>query len=135
MENRILTPTGLSSISDRYSRLSQKQSPSISPHRGLSTTRSRTNYQDPRHVTRKVGERSSEPTDPMRTEAASAGFYETPGQEGKHYARIQLLTIAELLDGRRFDYPQFSHEMTFKPAPIAKGKKKHTHKPLEFGKD
>jgi len=73
-----------------------------------------------------------EPTQPMRAEAASAGFYETPGQEGKHYARIQLLTIAELLAERRVDYPQFSHKLTFKPAPKARGKKKHTHKPLEF---
>jgi len=71
----------------------------------------------------------------MRAEAASAGFYETPGQEGKHYARIQLLTIAELLDKRRVDFPQFSNGLTFKPAPKSKGNKKHTHNPLEFGED
>jgi len=74
-----------------------------------------------------------EPTQPMRAEAASAGLYETPGQEGKHYGRIQLLTIAELLEKGLVDYPPFRHELTFKPAPNSKGNKKHTHKPLEFG--
>lgn len=44
-----------------------------------------------------------EPTKPMRQEAASAGFYESPW--GKH-PRIQLLTVGELLAGKRIDYPQ-----------------------------
>ena len=39
-----------------------------------------------------------EPTQPMRTEAASAGFYTSPW--GQH-PKIQLLTIAELLAGKR----------------------------------
>ena len=42
-----------------------------------------------------------EPTKPMRKEAASAGFYESnwnPGSTAKH-PRIQILTVAELLDG------------------------------------
>lgn len=38
----------------------------------------------------------------MRAEAADAGFYESPW--GKH-PRIQLLTVGEILDGRRIDYP------------------------------
>lgn len=38
------------------------------------------------------------PTDPMKVEATAAGFYETLW--GKH-PRIQILTIAELLDGKR----------------------------------
>ncbi len=42
------------------------------------------------------------PTAGMRSEAAEAGFYESPW--GKH-PRIQLLTIGELLDGRSIDYP------------------------------
>ena len=42
------------------------------------------------------------PTSPMRREAASAGFYESPW--GKH-PRIQLLTIADLLGGKSVDYP------------------------------
>jgi hypothetical protein len=55
-----------------------------------------------------------EPTKQMRTEAASAGFYAVPGL-GKKYPRLQILTIAELLDGRKIDYPQTS--ITFKMAP------------------
>jgi DNA modification methylase len=44
-----------------------------------------------------------EPTKPMRTEAAEAGFYHAPN--GKKYRRIQLLTIDQLLGGRTVDYP------------------------------
>jgi hypothetical protein len=43
-----------------------------------------------------------EPTSGMRAEAASAGFYESPW--GKH-PRLQMLTVAELLNGRGIDYP------------------------------
>jgi hypothetical protein len=39
----------------------------------------------------------AEPTKPMLTEAASAGHYESPHHGG--FARIQILTIAGLLDG------------------------------------
>ncbi len=61
------------------------------------------------------------PTKPMRTEAASAGFYESPW--GKH-PRIQMLTVAELLDGRGIDYPHTSGiNRTFKRAPTSAGKK------------
>ena len=52
------------------------------------------------------------PTSPMRREAASAGFYESPW--GKH-PRIQLLTIEDLLGGRGVDYPQDT-DVTFKKA-------------------
>jgi hypothetical protein len=38
----------------------------------------------------------------MRQEAASAGFYASLGHS---YPRIQLLTIDELLDGRRIEMP------------------------------
>jgi DNA modification methylase len=51
----------------------------------------------------------NEPTGPMRTEAASAGFYESPW--GKH-PRLQLLTIAELLAGKRIDMPAGGAHMT-----------------------
>jgi hypothetical protein len=58
-----------------------------------------------------------EPTGPMRAEAASAGFYDSPW--GKH-PRIQLLTVAELLDGKRVDYPPAGQvNVTFKKAPKA----------------
>ena len=43
-----------------------------------------------------------EPTQPMRTEAAGAGFYTSPVW-GKNYPRLQILTIAELLAGKDID--------------------------------
>lgn len=61
-----------------------------------------------------------DPTQPMRSEAAAAGFYrsgsEGVGTWGKH-PRIQLLTVAELLDGRRVDMPPLSGNLTFRRAP------------------
>lgn len=60
------------------------------------------------------------PTRPMIREAASAGFYESPW--GKH-PRLQILTIADLLDGKGIDYPVPSHaNVTFKRAPRVKSK-------------
>ncbi|HEV2177318.1 MAG TPA: DNA methyltransferase [Terriglobia bacterium] len=56
-----------------------------------------------------------EPTHPMRAEAASAGFYEAPW--GSKYARLQLLTVAELLAGKTLDFPR--ENVTFKKAPKA----------------
>jgi site-specific DNA-methyltransferase (adenine-specific) len=42
------------------------------------------------------------PTQKMRAEAASAGFYESPW--GKH-PKLQLLTVGEILAGKGIDYP------------------------------
>ena len=57
------------------------------------------------------------PTKPMREEAASAGFYQSPW--GNH-ARLQLLTVPELLDGKRIDAPPLGQVgQTFKKAPKA----------------
>lgn len=53
-------------------------------------------------------------TKPMRSEAASAGFYESPW--GKH-PKIQLVTVAELLGGKEVDIPRI--RATFKQAPKA----------------
>ncbi len=54
-----------------------------------------------------------EPTAPMRTEALSAGVYDSPGW-GKEFPRIQILSIAELLrEGGVKMPPQFG---TFKQA-------------------
>jgi site-specific DNA-methyltransferase (adenine-specific) len=57
-----------------------------------------------------------EPTRPMRVEAASAGFYK--GGNGKDYPRLQILTVAELLEGRkRPQFPDLSlGSYTFKKA-------------------
>lgn len=59
-----------------------------------------------------------EPTRPMRIEAASAGFYTSPST-GTKYARVQLITVADLLDGRGIDYPRTGN-VTLKRAPKAK---------------
>lgn len=61
-----------------------------------------------------------EPTQPMRRDAASAGFYLSPGW-GKNYPRIQILTIEELLAGKGIEYPPGSSDgITFKRGPKAK---------------
>jgi DNA modification methylase len=44
-----------------------------------------------------------QPTQPMRAEAASGGFYES--ENGRFYPRVQILTIDELLKGAKIDYP------------------------------
>ncbi len=60
-----------------------------------------------------------EPTGPMRTEAASAGFYTSPW--GKH-PRIQLVTVEDLLTGKGIDRPPAQASVTFKRAPKATSK-------------
>jgi hypothetical protein len=45
-----------------------------------------------------------EPTKPMLTEAAATGFYESRDFPGR-YPRLQILTIAELLGGKKLEYP------------------------------
>jgi len=61
-------------------------------------------------------------TKPMRTEAAAAGIYKSPwgkrDSEELHYPRLQILTIAELLEGKGIDYPHMSN-VTFRRAPRA----------------
>lgn len=54
-------------------------------------------------------------TKPMLTEAAAAGFYKSPF--GSH-PRLQVRTIAELLEGKSLDYPHVAN-VTFKRAPKA----------------
>ena len=63
-----------------------------------------------------------EPTREMKKEAASAGFYESPGWAEK-YPRIQLITVGELLEGKQIKCPPTKHtNVTFKGAPKAKAK-------------
>jgi DNA modification methylase len=59
------------------------------------------------------------PTRDMRSEAASAGFYSSPW--GTKHPRVQLLTVSELLDGRKVDMPRSNANVTLKKAPKAKG--------------
>jgi hypothetical protein len=62
-----------------------------------------------------------EPTKPMRSEAAEAGFYVSPTWADRAFPRIQLLTVAELLDGKRIAYPPSRQvDATFKKAPKAR---------------
>ena len=57
-----------------------------------------------------------EPTAPMRTEAVTAGFYESAAWNTRH-PKLQLLTVAELLAGARIDMPPLRQvNATFKKA-------------------
>ncbi len=55
-----------------------------------------------------------EPTAPMKKEAAAAGFYQPPELPGR-FPRIQIRTIAEILAGKRFEFPPY-REATFSRA-------------------
>lgn len=57
-----------------------------------------------------------EPTKPMKEEATTAGFYEAEHFPGTYYPKIQILTIQELLDGKKVDYPRHAPVATFKRA-------------------
>jgi DNA modification methylase len=61
-------------------------------------------------------------TKPMQLEAVTAGFFESKTW-GKKYPKIQLLTIAELLAGKKIDMPPIRQVgATFKKAEKFKGK-------------
>jgi site-specific DNA-methyltransferase (adenine-specific) len=49
----------------------------------------------------------AEPTGPMKGEAVKEGFYHCP-HNGAEYPKIQILTIQELLDGKKVDYLDLS---------------------------
>jgi DNA modification methylase len=56
-----------------------------------------------------------EPTRPMKTGAAGAGFYDSPW--GSRHPRLQIRTIEELLEGKGVDRPPHDGNVTFKKAP------------------
>lgn len=59
-----------------------------------------------------------EPSKKMRADAAALGMYDTPWGS---YPRIQLLTVAELLEGKQIQYPHVTEgNKTVKRAPKAK---------------
>lgn len=59
-----------------------------------------------------------EPTSGMRAEAAGFGFYESPW--GTRHPRLQMLTVGQLLEGKRIDYPAIAGaNVTFKRAARA----------------
>ena len=64
------------------------------------------------------------PTGPMRKEAADAGMWKTKSVSASSHPRLQILTIEELLAGKRIDMPTAQDIRSFKQAPRAKRKKK-----------
>jgi len=68
------------------------------------------------------------PTQPMRADAASGGFYTSPW--GTH-PRLQILTIRDLLDGKKIDMPQTrGTNVTFRQAPKARAEAGVTPLPM-----
>jgi len=65
-----------------------------------------------------------QPTRAIKSEAASAGFYDSPW--GTKHPKIQILTIEELLEGKKTDYPPTRGDATFKKAPKAEREKPST---------
>lgn len=62
---------------------------------------------------------TQDPTQPMRTDAAAGGFYQSPTYG--RFPRLQILTVKELLDGKRIDMPPLRQtSVTFRRAPKAK---------------
>ena len=61
-----------------------------------------------------------EPTQPMRVEAAEAGWYESPW--GTRHPRLQILTISELLEHKEINLPPSKVNVTFKKADKIKDK-------------
>jgi hypothetical protein len=59
-----------------------------------------------------------EPTQPMRVEAAEAGWYNSPW--GTQHPRLQILTIKELLENKPINLPIARVNVTFKKADKAK---------------
>jgi DNA modification methylase len=69
-----------------------------------------------------------EATAPMKMEAATAGFFESTTW-GKKYPKVQLLNIAELLDGKKIEMPPIRQvNTTFKKAPKVEEKEKEQKK-------
>jgi DNA modification methylase len=65
-----------------------------------------------------------EPTQPMKAEAAGAGFY-THSITGKRYPKLQILTVEDLLAKKLIDRPYATEPTaTFKAPPDARGKQR-----------
>ncbi len=60
---------------------------------------------------------NQEPTQPMKSEAAGSDHYYSPGWD-QSYPRIQILTISDLLAGKKINMPPIGQvSVTFKKAP------------------
>ena len=57
----------------------------------------------------------------MTTEATSAGFYSPPWDNTQKHPRVQIITIADILGGKKIDRPYASEwDVSIKRAPKAK---------------
>lgn len=65
------------------------------------------------------------PTKPMMTEAAEAGLYTSP-LLGRSYPRLQILTIEQLLEGKKLEYPE-----GLRPEMFAKARRQEKEKGKE----
>jgi len=63
------------------------------------------------------------PTKDMRKEAADAGIWEYTGIGNTKHPRLQILTIEDLLAGKKIDMPAQQDIRSFKQAPKAKSRK------------
>ena len=70
------------------------------------------------------------PTQPMKNEAASAGYYQPPSGVGRRVECVQIRTIEELLEGKKFDFPLYESNVSFKEA--ARLQKENTQHELEL---
>ncbi|MGQ9586398.1 MAG: restriction endonuclease [Anaerolineae bacterium] len=73
-----------------------------------------------------------EPTQPMRREAASAGFYHAPGWNTDH-PRLQVLTVADLLAGKGIDMPPIRQvSTTFRKAARSRRRTEASQRELDL---
>lgn len=71
------------------------------------------------------------PTQAMRSAAASGGFYKSPW--GTTHPRLQILTVEDILAGKKIDMPPSQDTRAFKKAPKAKKEKPDYNRlPLGF---
>jgi hypothetical protein len=65
----------------------------------------------------------------MTVEAVGMGSYKSPW--GTSHPRMQILTVAELLDGKKLDRPPSRGDATFKKARRALPRKRQSALPTE----
>ncbi|CCF82343.1 site-specific DNA-methyltransferase [Nitrolancea hollandica] len=73
-----------------------------------------------------------EPSKPMLNEAVSSGFYVPDHYPDRQYPRLQILTIAELLDGKQVQYPGLAPVASYRKAE-RKRKDSDTQQHLALG--
>jgi hypothetical protein len=70
------------------------------------------------------------PTKPILKEAADAGFHTSPA--GTQHARLQILTIEPLLDGKKLDLPAWHDVRTFEKPRRRSGRTRNCSDQLPF---